>query len=373
MKNLPVTTTGAFSIVQSQTKLRKGQPKSICILRLSALGDVTHVLPLINRLSKVWPETKLTWVVGSFEHKLVCDLPNVELIKFDKRSGWRGVYELWQQLRRKRFDVLLHMQVSLRANVISSLIRAPVKIGFDPVRSKDLHGLFVNSRIPAGTGEHVVEAFQKFGDTLGAEPAELQWPLSIPEDDYTWAREQLGGKPSVLISPCSSHKLRNWHSDGYAEVADYIFNNYGLQVVLCGGSSEIERTIGDEILEKTKAPVLDMIGRDTIKRMLAMLSQCDLLVSPDSGPAHMATCTNTPVIGLFSASNPWRSGPYLSREWCVDTYNEACVKFHNLPSSEIPWGTKVEKQGVMRLISTDAVIERIDTLAEEKGWPRSQN
>ena len=226
-------------------------PASICILRLSALGDVTHVLPLVNRLSKAWPDTKLTWIIGSFEHRLVRDLRNVEFIILDKKAGLSGLNALRQQLRGRHFDALLHIQVSLRANLISTLIRAPVKIGYDPVRSRDLHGLFVNYRIAARTGEHVVDAFQSFADYAGAAPVELDWSVPIPDKDHAWAKEQLGGRSTFLISPCSSHPLRNWHADGYAQVADYVVSKYGLQVVLCGGPSALEREMGNAILGKS--------------------------------------------------------------------------------------------------------------------------
>ena len=337
------------------------------------MGDVTHVLPLIHRLRKAWPDTKLTWIIGAFEHKLVCDLPNVDFIVLNKKSGLHALNTVRRQLRGRRFDALIHMQVSLRANIVSTLIRSPVKIGFDKARSRDLHGLFINRRIAARTGEHVVDAFQGFADSLGANPAALDWSVPIPEQDIAWAKEQLGGQSSFLISPCSSHALRNWTADGYAAVADHVTREYGMQVILCGGPSELERLTGDAILQKSASVLLDLIGRDTIKRMLAMLSQSAALLSPDSGPAHMATCTNTPVIGLHAASNPRRSGPYRSQQWCVDAYNEACQTFLNASSSEVSWGTKVEKPGVMNLISPEAAIERIEALAQHQGWPRNND
>lgn len=343
-------------------------PASICILRLSALGDVTHVLPLIHRLAKVWPDTKLTWIIGSFEHKLVGDLPNVEFITLNKKAGIAGLNELRKQLNGRRFDALLHIQVSLRANLISTLVSAPVRIGYDAARSKDLHALFINQRIASRASEHVVEAFQSFADAIGAPAADLEWQVPIPDEDVTWAKAQLGGKPSFLISPCSSHVLRNWDTDSYAVIADYVANQYGMQIVLCGGPTELERAVAGEIKQKTACSPLDLVGRDTLKRMLALLSQSAALLSPDSGPAHMATCTDTPVIGLHAASNPKRSGPYRSQQWCVDAYNEACQKFLQAPSAEIPWGTKVEKPGVMSLVSTDHVIERIDALALDQKW-----
>jgi heptosyltransferase I len=343
-------------------------PGSICLLRLSALGDVTNILPVVNRLRLVWPDTRLTWIIGKFEHKLVHDLPDVEFITYDKKTGWRGIYELQKKLRGRRFDNLLHMQVSLRPNLVSSLIRTPLRIGFDHARSRDLHGAFVNRRIPAGNRAHVVDAFQSFADTLGVPPADLNWAVPVADVDHDWARQQLRGLPSFIISPCSSHALRNWKPTRYAAVADYVAHRYGLQVILCGGPGNVERSMGDAIRQAAKTPMLDLIGSDTIKRLLALLAQAEALLGPDSGPAHMANCSETPVIGLHAASNPKRSGPYLSQQWCVDAYELAAREFLHQPVDQIPWGTKIEKPGVMDLISVAAVCERIDALAQAKGW-----
>ncbi|MGE5167555.1 MAG: glycosyltransferase family 9 protein, partial [Deltaproteobacteria bacterium] len=122
-------------------------PQSLCLLRTSALGDVTHVVPLVRTLQGTWPQTRLTWIVGKLEHKLVGDIPGVEFIVFDKAAGWRGFAALRRQLTGRRFDVLLHLQVALRANLVSALVRADLRVGYDRARSRDLHGLFVNRRI----------------------------------------------------------------------------------------------------------------------------------------------------------------------------------------------------------------------------------
>ena len=93
-------------------------------------------------------------------------------------------------------------------------------------------------------------------------------------------------------------------------------------------------------------------------------------MTPDSGPAHMATMVNTPVIGLYAATNPERSGPYLSRRWCVDAYDAAARKFLGKPATELPWTRKIELPGVMDLIEVAAVTAKLDELlalgAEER-------
>ena len=137
-------------------------PDSLCIVRLSALGDVTHMLPIIHTLQQHWPSTNITWVIGKVEHKLLGHLPGVEFIVFEKGNGWREYLNLKRTLRDRVFDVLLLMQVSLRANLLGAVINSKRKIGYDKLRSKDLHGLFVNERIPEQSGEHVVDSFFRF-------------------------------------------------------------------------------------------------------------------------------------------------------------------------------------------------------------------
>jgi len=123
-------------------------PRRLCLIRLSALGDVTHILPIVHTLRHVWPETELTWIIGKREAELVAGLEGVELLPLDKAAGPAGYRALARQLRGRRFDVLLQMQVAMRAHLVSLLVRAPLRLGYDRVRSRDLHRLFVNRRIP---------------------------------------------------------------------------------------------------------------------------------------------------------------------------------------------------------------------------------
>ena len=120
--------------------------------------------------------------------------------------------------------------------------------------------------------------------------------------------------------------------------------------------------MGLAISRHAQVPVLDLVGRDTLPQLLALLARATVLVTPDSGPAHMATMVDTPVIGLYAATNPARSGPYLSRHWCVNAYDEAALKFRQKPAAVLPWNTKIELPGVMELITVDAVTAKLDEL-----------
>jgi heptosyltransferase I len=340
-------------------------PASICLLRTSAIGDVTHVVPLLRTLQQAWPQTSLTWIVGKLERRLVGDLPGVEFVTFDKAAGWAGMRAVHAALRGRRFDALLQMQVALRSNLLSLGIRAERRIGYDRARAKDLHGLVVNERIPARSGEHVLDAIGSFCEPLGLKQTQVRWDIPVPDEAHAWAAEQLpGDTPTLLVSPTSSHALRNWQPERYAAVMDHAASR-GWRVAMVGGPSAFEREMADAVLAACKSPPLDLTGKDTLKKLLALLGRAQLLLTPDSGPMHMANAVGTRVLGLHAASNPDRSGPYSDRRWCVDKYDEAARKYLGRPASEIPWGSKIEKPGVMDLIGVDEVIERYEAAARD--------
>jgi heptosyltransferase I len=338
-------------------------PRSICILRLSALGDVTHVVPLVNTLRAAWPGIAITWIIGTLESRLVGDLPGVEFIAFDKRAGLAGFRAIAARLRGRHFDALLQCQVALRANLLSGLVRAGRRIGYDRARARDGHGLFVGERIAARPGMHVLDAIGSFCEPLGLHQQVVRWDIPVPATDREAAARLLPGtQPTLLISPCASHPLRNWLPQRFAALADHAVQRHGLRVALCGGRSALERSTADAIVAAMREPALDLVGKDTLKQFLAMAQRAVALVTPDSGPMHMANAMGTPVIGLHAASNPARSGPYSSRHWCVDRYDAAARRFRGKPADALPWGSKLEYPGVMELVETEAVIERLDAL-----------
>jgi len=334
-------------------------PSSICLLRLSALGDATHVVPLIRTLRRAWPEVPISWILGKGEAKLLEGLENVELIVFDKSAGLAGMRELRQKLAGRRFDVLLQMQLALRANAVSALISANRRIGYDKGRSKEAHSLFINERIEAG-GHHVLDVFGKFCEPLGLRQERVEWNLPVPQAARDWAAQQLpGDQRTLLISPCSSHSLRNWQAERYAAVADHAADQ-GWRIAICGGRSKLERDTGDAIIAAMRHPALDLIGKDTLKQLLALLERSTLVLSPDSGPAHMANAMGTKVIGLFACTDRERCGPYSDLRYSVNHYDEASRKFMGKPASDLRWGKRVEFPGVMDLIPVTEVTAKFD-------------
>ena len=346
---------------------------NVCLFRLSALGDATHVLALIDALqrdpvSKHW---RLIWVLGPGEAKLVADLPGVELVVYDKRSGLKGALRLRKELLRllngngAEFDVLMQLQLALRANLISRLIPAKRRIGFDVGRSKELHSLVINERIASDAGPHVLDAMLGFLTPLGlARPAILHWPLVIPADAHAFAETHLpAGQRYLVLSPCSSHALRNWLPERYAAVANFASEKLGLTPVLVGGKSAIEVAMAAAIRAQLRAPYIDLVGKDTLKQLLAVLARAAVVLSPDSGPAHMAQALGTPVVGLYAATDAKRSGPYRAQQMCTQHYANAAQQFLGKPAENLRWGQKIEREGVMALISVDEVCVLLERAA----------
>lgn len=346
-------------------------PRNVCVLRLSALGDVCHVLPVVRTLQDAWPGTAITWIIGKLEHKLLGHLPGIEFVVFDKKAGRAAYAGLRRQMGGRRYDVLLHMQLALRASAAAALVPADVKVGFDRARARELQWLFTNAAIAPRAREHVMDGLFGFVERLGLRQRSMRWDIPLPEPALEYARRAIpDGTPTLVISPCSSHELRNWSADAYAAVADHAAARHGLRVLVCGGRSELEVQYGERIAALMRQPCINLVGQDTLVEFLATLQRATLLVSPDSGPAHMATTVGTPVIGLYAATNPARSGPYHSRPWCVDRYDAAARRFMGRSAAELPWTQKIEQPGVMDLIAPDDVIERLDALMAA-GAPRT--
>jgi heptosyltransferase I len=340
-------------------------PRSICILRLSAIGDTCHVVPIIRTLQHVWPTTQLTWIVGKSEARLMKLIEGVELIIVDKRSGLSGLRNLNRQLRVRQFDVLLHMQLALRASVMARMVRAPIKVGFDRARAREMQWLFTNESIAARSREHVLDSLFGFLVALGIQERILRWDIPLPADAVSYAETLIpDSQPTLVISPCSSHALRNWPADRYAAIADYACREHGMRIILAGGPTLLERETGTAIVRLLdhKTQVVNQIGKDTLPQLLALLGRARVLIAPDSGPVHMATMVGTPVIGLYAATNPARSGPYLSRQWCVDAYAEAAMRFCGSAPGALAWTRKIEEPGVMDLITVPQVAAKIDKL-----------
>ena len=164
----------------------------------------------------------------------------------------------------------------------------------------------------------------------------MRWDIPLPDSAREYARS-IDSAPHLCIGhqPLFKPSLRNWRAEYYAEVADYAASNLGLSVDPVRRSLGAGAAHGRDIQARMQRPCINAIGKDTLVELLATLARAKVLLTPDSGPAHMATAVGTPVIGLYAATNPARTGPYLSRQWCVDKYDVAAQRLLHKSAAEI--------------------------------------
>ena len=343
--------------------LLKRPPKSLCIFRLSAIGDVCHTIPILRTLQATWPETKITWIIGKLEANLFADVPNVDFIIFDKSLGSKAYKQLKNDLDNREFDVLLMMQAALRASIASRYIRAKYKIGFDKARAKDFQWLFSNVKIAAEKDRHVMNGLFGFCKVLGIEHEIHSWNIPLAKQDLDFAQSITINKKTVLISPCSSERknnFRNWSKENFASLSTELLHR-GYQVVLTGGPSEKEKNYGQSIKKLCNSDaVINLIGQTSLKQLYALIAAVDVVIAPDSGPIHMANSTRTPCIGLYASSNPLRTGPYHQQNLVVNKYPQAVKQFMHKSVDEVKWGQRVRNSEVMGLIKVADVIHKIN-------------
>lgn len=201
---------------------------------------------------------------------------------------------------------------------------------------------------------------------MGLDDRVLRWDIPVSEDDHKFAQEICAGnQPVFVISPCSSQRFRNyrnWRWENYAEVARHLHERHGAKIVLTGAATEIETRFGAEIQKRAPGPLINLIGKTSLKQLLAVIEHADCVICPDSGPAHMAAAVDTPVIGLYATSNRWRTGPYFSQELVVDAYPEAVQAEFGKPVDSLRWGGRVRDENAMDLISVEDVLAKTDTV-----------
>lgn len=335
-------------------------PKNIAICRLSAIGDAVMMVPLIRTIQSHYPGANITWIIGRAAYQLMSGLTGVTFIVIDKPKNLRTYWRCYQQLKQYRFDLLIAAQASFSSNILYPLIKAKKKIGFDKKRAKDLHGLFINDRIESKS-QHILDGLLQFATKLGIEKPSLTWGLPIDEQDWSFAKTTLGSKkPWLVINPAASKSERNWSVDRYCQVIEKILQQRDIHIVLTGATGDNE--VCDRINAGLEKKCLNLAGKTSLKQLAAIIGSATALLAPDTGPVHIATALNIPVIGLYAVAPPELSGPYLSQQLVINKYPEAVKKFLGKRVTEIPFATRVHNQDAMMLISVEEVVEKLLTI-----------
>ncbi|MBC6413665.1 MAG: glycosyltransferase family 9 protein [Chromatiales bacterium] len=332
-------------------------------MRLSAIGDVAQAFVAVNELKLSQPHLDITWIIGKTEYQLLAHNKDIDFIIFDKDQVVHSYRRIARLLRHRKFDALLLMQYSLRAGLLSLLVKAPLRIGYPRLFSREFHRLFINRHIEMPERIHVLDIYYAFAKEVGLKEHINAIPTYYASEDAQFAQRHLPkDKRTLLISPCSSHHFKNWLPQNYAEVAQIAMQKYDMHVVLVGGNSRGEQIYEQQILKHLHTPCVSLIGKTNLRQLAALVAHSHLVIAPDSAIVHIASAIQTPVIGLYAATNAERSGPYRYLDQCINLYSEALKKYYRKTVDDVRWGKHIKKHAAMELISTRSVIEQLDRI-----------
>ena len=321
---------------------------------MSAAGDTVHVLPVINALKRHSPSTHITWVLQPGPATLVQGHRSVdEILLFDRGRGWRAFADMRRSLASRAFDLVINLQVYLKAGVITALARAPMKLGFDRRRARDLNWLVTTHRIPPRAPQHVQDQYFEFLAYLGIPFKPVVWDIGPWPDERGWQRDFFSTfeRPAAPIVVATSKPEKDWVPERWAQVSDALRHDFNLEPVLVGGRSPRELHAERVISENAHHKPRSALGSG-LRRLLAILDGAALALSPDTGPLHMAVAVNRPVVSLMGYTNPKRSGPYRRfHDLIVDAYGD--------PGENYPVSAEW-RPGRMSRISVRDVLDKVE-------------
>jgi heptosyltransferase I len=326
------------------------------------LGDVIPALPVANALKRAYPEARITWVIQPVPYRLIHNHPAVDEFLIFRRwrgwSAWRSIVEVARSLRARRYDLVLDLQTALKAGLVTGLLRAPVKVGMNRSRAPELNWLFNTHHLPPRPMAHFQDEYLEYLEFLGIDPHPLEWGLSFTEEESAVQRAFFAelGAPACAVVVGTSWAEKNWTPERYARVVDALALDYGFRCILVGGPGAAERQMADRIKQLAGIPPVDTLG-DDVRRLAYLLAGSALVVSPDTGPLHMARALDVPVVGLYGYTNPRRCGPYGKyQDLVVDGYAR-------YPGEDYPVSQEYRPEGMGR-VTVEGVLEKVDLAVE---------
>lgn len=335
----------------------------ICIVRLSAIGDVCLMIPTVKALQTQYPQATITWIISNPAYELVKHISDIEFILIEKPRLIRDYIKLYKQFNDYEFDIVLATQANMRINLLYPALKAPRKIGFDRQRARDLQWLFTNERIEF-KDEHLLESFLSFAYKINTRLADLDWEIPLDKSDEDKADELLPPTTtnlSIAINPITSKNERNWPISRYTELINKITELFDYQIILTGGFDISEQQQIIEIIKQVHRPekVINSAGTLSLTQLAAVLSRVNCLISPDTAAVHIASAMKTDVIGLYAVAPSKLSGPYFSKQLTIDKFPQAVKQFLKQDPQHIPWKTRVHDSRAMQLISVGEVMDKL--------------
>ena len=293
--------------------------ENILVVKLSAIGDVIHALPVSYAIKERYPNAHLTWVVEQAAYAILADNPCIdELILFEKAKfrsigGFlREIGPFRRRLRTRRYDASLDLQGLFKSAAIVWNAGAKLRIGTANMRE----GAHLVSRPVRGAHAegHIVERYLDVARALGCRVGEVRFPVSISDRDRMAADTLLAregvqeGRPFVAFAVGANWPNKRWPVEHFAALADRLYHAHYVPVLVGGG--RLDATLAEDILRASEIPPVNLVGRTNLKQLAHVFTRAALVLGGDTGPVHLAAGLRVPTVMLMGPTDANRNGPY---------------------------------------------------------------
>jgi heptosyltransferase I len=374
-------------LITPPAELRDREFGKILLIKLSAVGDVVHTIPVLNKLRRRYPAAQLDWLVTPAIGELLRHHPAisnvVEFARDDWSAPWRPV-RLAAELRGTHYDLVVDVHGQLRTAIFALATGAPVRIGFDRPRAsvwdasprkfpeetrkhawqgaREGSWLAYTHHIPVPTLDlHAVDRYLNVGPLLGLDSGAADFSFPIPAEAHNRIEALLdyygaGGKKLAVLAPGTGWETKQWRCAGFAEVARHLLQK-GFAVVLAGAARE--RPVCGEVA-KLEPGVINLAGETTLSELAALVRRAAVCVTNDSGAMHLAVALDRPVVTIFGPTDPIWIGPYRRTDAVLQA-NLACSPCYLRRLERCP-----NDHRCMTEVPASAVVERVDAVMRGK-------
>jgi lipopolysaccharide heptosyltransferase I len=329
-------------------------PRSIVIVRLSAIGDVIHAVPAAVALKKAFPHARIGWAVEGRAADVLAGHPAVDHL-FRLPRGWlkspRAVLSLRRQLRAFDADVAIDMQGLLKSAVATWLSGAAIRIGHARPASRELAWCAYTHAVTASAA-HIVERHCELLAPLGVTPQTVEfdmprWPVSRSRVRDWLASSRLAG-PFAIVNPGAGWNSKLWPTERFAKVARALHDRHGMRSVVAWAGPQ-ELAAAERIVAEAGGCAV-LAAPTTLHDLGELCRAARLFISSDTGPLHLAAAVGTPCVGLFGPVPARRNGPYGPQHAAVEP-----------PLTMRPaWSERKTDQHAMAGIDVENVIAAVD-------------
>ena len=330
-------------------------PHNILVIRLSSIGDVVHTIPALNALRDHWPRARIDWAVECRCKDVLLDNPDVDALLEIDTARWRrsifshhtfsSLIQSVRQLRERRYDLVLDFQGTLKSAFWSFLARSNCRIGY--VRKHLKEGpasIFYTRRIKLNTNNlHAIDRCLALTQSIGVPNGNYSFPLFIPNEIQQRANQYLDkmrfSSKYAVINPGGTWSTKRWSPERFGQLATAIAQEWQLPSLVLWGPHE--KSFASRVVEASGGAA-HLSPQTTVREMLPYIRDARIFVSGDTGPMHIASALNIPVVSIFGPTDPAKNGPFggeaavvLKTVPCGPCYKRVCPGYDNVCMTDI--------------------------------------